>query len=149
MVTFTAATIGTRLGLKGRVDSHEIRAQAFEHCLDHMVRANAKYPAIDLCWQMPVSQVPCEASQLFGFSMSDLYHGLWRGLYSDPSPVFQSQPVSIRHGKRLRQIEKKLFALICYQANPPAMTLFEQKRDGSRSLVLRPAPGALMNRCAA
>jgi hypothetical protein len=58
----------------------------------------------------------------------------------------QPQPVSISHGNRLRQIEKELFALIRYQTNTSAVTLFEGESDGSRSLVLWPAPGGPMNR---
>ena len=113
---------------------------------DHMVRANAKHHAIDLRRQMPVSQMPRKTCQLFRVSMADLYHWLVCRLYFKPSPVMQPQPVSIRHGKRLRQIEKELFALIRYQTNAPAVTLFKQKCDGSRGLLLRPASGAPMNR---
>ena len=111
-----------------------------------MVGANVKNPAADLRRQMPVPQMPGKPCQLFGFSMADLYHGLGRRPYFEPSPVMQPQPVSIRHRKCLRQIEKELFALIRYQTNTPAVTLFKQKGDGSRGLMIRPTPGGLMNR---
>ena len=111
-----------------------------------MVGANAKNRVTDLRRQMPVSEMPGKTCQLFGISMADLYDRLRCRLYFEPSPVMQPQPVSIGHGNRLRQIEKDLFALIRYQTDTPAVTLFEQKRDGSRGLMLRPAPGGPMDR---
>ncbi len=111
-----------------------------------MVGANVKNRATDLRRQMPVPEMPGKPCQLFGISVADLYHRLRCRLYFEPSPVMQPQPVSIRHGKCLRQIEKELFALIRYQADTPAVTLFKQKGDGSRGLMIRPAPGGLMNR---
>src|SRR5262249_19958913 len=136
------------LGLKRRPDLQEIRSQALQHGFDHMVGSNAKNCATDLCWQMSVPQVPGETCQLFGISMADLYHWLRSCLHFEPSPILQPQPVTIRHGDRLGQIEEDLFALIRHQTNAPAVALFEMKSDGSRCLMLWPAAGEPMNRCA-
>jgi len=147
-VAFTMVAVGAALGLKRRPHPDEIRSQAFEHAFDHMVGANAKDCATDLRRQMPVTQMPGETRQLFGISVADLYHRLRGRLYLEPSPIMQPQSVSVGHGNCARQIEEDLFALIGYQTDTPAVTLFEIERDGSRSLMLGPAPGGPMNRCA-
>jgi len=126
VVAFTVATVGTAFGLKGRAYFHEIRSQTLEHGFDHMVGANAKSRATDLRRQMPVSQMPGKTCQLFWISMADLYHWLRCRLYFEPSPVMQPQPVSISHGNRFLQVQKDLFALIRYQTNTPAVTVFKQ-----------------------
>jgi hypothetical protein len=110
-----------------------------------VVGANTKGRAIDLRRQMSVPQMPGKTGKLLGISMADLYHWLRCRLDFEPSAVMQPQPVSIGHGNRLRQIEKDLFALIRYQPNTSAVTLFEEKCDGSRSLMLWPAPAGPMN----
>jgi hypothetical protein len=148
MVVLSAATVGATLGLKRRPHLDEISSQAFEHGFDHMVGSNAKDRATDLRRQMSVPQMPGEPRQLLGISMADIYHRLRSRLYFEPSPIMQAQPVSIGHGNGVWQIEEDLFALIGYQTNASAVTLFEMKSDGSGSLMPWPAPGGPMNRCA-
>ena len=78
--------------------------------------------------------------------MFDLYNELRCRLYFEPSPVIQPQPVTIGHGHGFGQIEEDLFALIRYQTDTSAVTLFEIESNGSRGLVLWPGLGGLMYR---
>jgi hypothetical protein len=145
VVVFTVATVGAAFWLKRSSHFHEIRSEAFEHGFDHMVRSDAKNRVTDLRRQMPVPHMPGKTHQLPGVSMRDLYNRFRCRLYFEPSPVFQLQPVTVRHGNGLGQIEEHLFALIRHQTGTPAVTLFEIESDGSRGLVLWPAPRAAMN----
>jgi hypothetical protein len=105
VVVFSTAAIGTALGLKRRSHFHEIRSEGFEHGFDHMVGSDAKNRVADFRRQMPVPQMPGKTRQLPAVCMPDLYNRLRGRLHSEPSPVFQLQPVSIGHGNGLRQIE--------------------------------------------
>jgi hypothetical protein len=97
---------------------------------------------------MTVSQMPGKTRQLPGVCVPHLYNRLRCRLYFEPSPVFQLQPVTVRHGNRLRQMEEDLFALIRHQTDAPAVTLLEIEGDGSCGLVRRPAPAGSMSGCA-
>ena len=105
VVVLTVAAIGTALGLKRRSHFHQIRSEGFEHGFDHMVGSDPKNRVADFRRQMPVPQMPGKTRQLPAVCMPDLYNRLRGRLHSEPSPVFQLQPVSIGHGNGLRQIE--------------------------------------------
>jgi hypothetical protein len=146
VVVVSVATVSATFGLKRSSNFHEPRSEALEHGFDHMVGSDVKNRAPDLCWQMPVAQMPGKTRQLPGIFMFDLYNELRCRLYFEPSPVIQPQPVSIGHGHGFGQIEENLFSLIRYQTDTPAVTLFEIESHGSRGLVLWPGPGGAMYR---
>jgi hypothetical protein len=145
VVVFTVAAVGAALGLKRSSELHETRSEAFEHGFDYMVGSDAKHRVTDLRRQMPVPQMPGKTRQLPGVYMPDLYNRLRCRPYFEPSPVFKLQPVTVRHGNRLRQIEEDLFALIRHQTDTSAVTLFEIESDCSCSLMRRPAPAGSMS----
>jgi hypothetical protein len=140
------ATVGATFGLKRCSHFHEICSEALEHGFDHVVGSDVKNRAADLCWQMPVPQMPGKTRQLPGIPMFDLYNRLRCRLYFEPSPVIQPQPVSMGHGNGFGQVEEDLFALIRHQTDTAAVPLFKIERDGSRGLMLRPTSGGPMNR---
>jgi len=80
--------VGAALGLEWYMCPRQFRPESAEHFLNHMVRSNAKYMFANLCWQVPVSQVPREASKFTAILMSDFHNQLWCGLNPEPPPVF-------------------------------------------------------------
>ena len=144
VVVLSVAAVGATFGLKWSSHFHKLCSEALEHGFDHVIGSDVKNRATDLCWQMPVPQMPCETRELPGIFMFDLYNKLRSRLYFEPSPVIQPQPVSIRHGYGFSQIEEDLFALIRHQTDTPAVTLFEIESEGPCGLVLWPAPGGPM-----
>lgn len=144
-MVFTVAAVGATLGLERKPHLCKARSEAFKHGFDHMVGSDAKNRQADLRRQMTVSQMPGKTRQLPGVRVPDLDNRLRCRLYFEPSPVFQLQPVTIRHGNRLRQMEEDLFALIRHQTDAPAVTLLEIESDGSCGLMRRPAPAGSMS----
>ena len=145
VMVFTMTAVGAALGLKRHLQPCEARSKALDHGFNHMVGSDAKSRVADFSRQMTVSQMPGKTCQLPGNCMPDLYNQLRCRLYFEPSPVLQLQPVTVRHGNRLRQIEEDLFALICDQTDAPPVTLFEIESDGSCGFMRRPAPAGSMN----
>jgi hypothetical protein len=139
------AAVSAAFRLKGSLQHYEIRAEPMKHCLNNMVGSNAKNLVPDFGRQMPISQMPGHARKLSGISMPDLDDLLRRGLYLQPPPIFELQPVSVCNRNGLRKIEEDLFASIRHQTDAPAVALLEIEREGSDRLVLWPKPGGTMN----
>ena len=136
--------VGAALRLEWRYDSSKISAHSEEHGLNHMVRTNAQQRAANVCWQMPIAQVPRESHELFGIGVPDFDQALLGGLNPDPSAIFELQTVSIRHGDGSRKIQQDQFTIIQSEPNAPAMPRFKIKRDGSHCSVIWPlACGAM------
>src|SRR5260370_10929622 len=98
------AGVSAAFGLKRDLHLYEIRSKTNEHILDHVVRPNAKDLVSNFSRQMPISQMPCEASKLVGVFMSDVDNELRRSLNLEPSTIFKLQTISISHGNRLGQV---------------------------------------------
>jgi hypothetical protein len=111
------AGVSAAFGLERGLHFYEIRSKTNEHVLDHVVRPNAKNLVSNFSRQMPISQMPREASKLVGILMPDFNNKLRRSLNLEPSPIFKLQAISISHGNRLGKIEQDIFALIPSQAN--------------------------------
>jgi hypothetical protein len=77
--------------------------------------------------------------------MPDLDNQLHCGLYLQPPPIFELQPVSVRHGNGFWKVEENLFASIRHQTDATAVALLEIEREGSDRLVPWPKPGGTMN----
>jgi hypothetical protein len=137
--------VSAPFGLKGNLHAYEIRAEPMKHCLNDMVRSNAKNLMPNLGRHMAISQMPSHARKLSDISMPDLDNQLHRGLYLQPPPIFKLQPVSLCHGNRFREVEENLFASIRHQTDAPAVALLEIQREGSDRLVFWPKPGGTMN----
>jgi hypothetical protein len=80
VVRVAVAAIGAAFGLEGDLHLYELRSEAMEHVLDHMVGPNAKNLVSDFCRQMPISQMPGKAHQLIGISVPDFDDKLRGGL---------------------------------------------------------------------
>jgi hypothetical protein len=101
----TVARVSAAFGLERGLHRYEIRSKTNEHILDHVVRPNAKNLTSNFSRQMPISQMPREASKLIGIFMSDFDNELCCSLNLEPSAVFKLQTISISHGNRLGKVE--------------------------------------------
>src|SRR5262249_48969815 len=104
--------IRAALGLKGRLEPRDVRAEASEHVLDDMIRPDSKSFAADLRREMAVDEVPRESRELTRLRMGDVDDGLGRRPDEEPGSIVELQPVSIGHGDRVREVEQHLVALI-------------------------------------
>jgi hypothetical protein len=139
------AAISATFWLESRLHLHELRAEAVEHLLDHVVGPNAKDTVSNFRRQMPISEMPSKTGKLMGIFVSDFDNQLGSRPNLQPSPVFQLQAISIGHGNRFRKIEKNIFPLIRSQANAAPMARIKIESKGSRRFFLRPMPGRAMN----
>jgi hypothetical protein len=87
---------------------------------------------------MSVSQMPSKAYKLIWLAMPDLDNKLRGSPNLEPPPIVKLQAISIGHRNRLRKVEEDVFALICVQANAPAMARFKIKRKNACHLFPRP-----------
>jgi len=147
MIVMVAA-VGAAFWLEGGLHLYQIRSEAMEHMLDHMVGPNAKNLVSDFSRQMPISQVPGKAHKLIAIFVPDFDDKLRGGLNLQPPSIFKLQAVSISHGNSFRKIEKDSFAMIRSQANAAAMTPVEIESDRACRLFCRPFSGGSMNRSA-
>src|SRR5260370_30657547 len=103
-----SATIGLERGLHFR----ELRAEAVEHMLDHMVGPNAENLVPHFSRQMPVSEVPSQAHELVGISVPNFDNMLRSGLNHQPPAIFKLQTISISPRTPFRQLQKYIFGFL-------------------------------------
>jgi hypothetical protein len=139
------AGVSAAFRLERDLHLYKICSEAKEHILDHVVRPNAKNLVPNFSRQMPISQMPREASKLVGIFMSDFDNELRRSLNLKPSTIFKLQSVSISHGDRLGKVEQDIFALIPSQTDAASMPRVEIKSKGACRFFRRPIPGESMN----
>jgi hypothetical protein len=139
------AAVGAAFGLEGGLHLDQVRSEALEHILDHMVGPNAQNLVANLNRQMPIPQVPGKAQELIGILMPDFDNELRSGLNLEPPPIFKLQAISIGHRNRFRKVEQDIFTLIRGQANAAAMARVKIDSESAGRLLLRPMPGGAMN----
>jgi hypothetical protein len=142
------AGVSAAFRLERDLHLYKICSEAKEHILDHVVRPNAKNLVPNFSRQMPISQMPREASKLVGIFMSDFDNELRRSLNLEPPTIFELQAISISHGNRLGKIEKDIFALIPSQANSASMARVKIESKRACRIFRRPIPGESMSGCA-
>jgi len=140
------AVVSAALGLEGRPQLHEIRSEAVEHRLDHMVGPDAQKLVSNFGRQMPVAQMPGKVHELIRMFMPDLHDELRSRLDLEQPSIFKLQGVAIGHCDRLRKIEKDILALIRSEANAEAVARLEIESDGAGRFFLGPISGRVMNR---
>jgi hypothetical protein len=116
------AGVSAAFGLERDLHLCKIRSEAKEHILDYVVRANAKNLVSNFSRQMPISQMPREASKLVGVFMLDFDNELRRSLNLEPSTIFKLQAISVGHSDRMGKVEQDILALIPSQANAAPMS---------------------------
>jgi len=139
------AGVSAAFGLERDLHLFEIRSEAKEHILDHVVRPNAKNLTSNFSRQMPISQMPRKARQLIGIFMSDFDNELCCSLNLEPSAVFKLQTISISHGNRLGEVEQDIFALIPCQTDAASMPRVEIESERSCRVFHWPIPGGPMS----
>lgn len=138
------AAISAALGLERSIAFGEFSAEPHQHGFDHMVWPNDEGIGLDFRWQMPVTQVPSQPGELMGIAMPHLHHGLKRGANPQPSAIVEPQPVAIRHGDRLWEIEQHVVARIGNKLHSAAVPRIEVERYGALRLCLEPVPLSMM-----
>jgi hypothetical protein len=146
MVVALVAAVSAALGLERRFDSRQLRAQAAQHLLDHMVGPDAKSMVANLSRQVPVSQVPGQAHELAGILVPD-FGDLFRGsLDHQPPAVFELHTISVSHGHSFGKVEKDVLACVQGQADTAAVPRVEIERKGACGALLGPVSSWAMNR---
>lgn len=148
MFVMVAVTVSTAFRLKGGLDLLKIRPQATEHIFYYMVGPNQKDMVSNFGWQMPITQVPCQAHQLDRIFVSDFDNVLHSGLNLQPSSIVQLQAVSFSHGNGFWKIKKNIVPLISGQAKAAAVTRVKVESERSCGVFRWPIPGGPMNRSA-
>ena len=82
------AGVSAALGLERDLHPCKICSEAKEHILDHVVRPNVKNLVSNFSRQMPISQMPREASKLVGVFVLDFDNELSRSLHLEPPTIF-------------------------------------------------------------
>src|ERR1700740_3492284 len=139
------AGVSAAFGLERDLHLCRICSEAKAYILDQLVGPNAKNLVSNFSRQMPISQMPCEASKLVGVFMLDFDNELRRSLNLEPSAIFKLQAISVGHSNRLGKVEQDIFALIPSQANAASMPRVEIKSKGACRFFRWPVPGRLMN----
>jgi hypothetical protein len=79
IVAMVMVPVSAALRLKAALHFRKICSKTMQHILDHVIEPNAKSTVLQFCWQMAVSEMPCDAQQLLTILMSDLQQGLDSG----------------------------------------------------------------------
>jgi hypothetical protein len=145
VVRVAVVAICATLGLERDLDFRELRAEAVEHMLDHMVGPNAQNLGPNFSRQMPISEVPSQAHKLVGISVPDFDNRLRSSLNQQPPPVFKLQTISVSHRNRFRKVEKDIFAFVRSQTNAAAMARVKIERESACRVFLRPMASGAMN----
>jgi hypothetical protein len=82
------AGVSAAFGLERDLHLYKICTETKEHVFDHVVGPNAKNLVSNFSRQMPISQMPREASQLVGVFMLDFDNELSRSLHLEPPTIF-------------------------------------------------------------
>jgi len=145
IVMVAVVAIGATLGLEGRLHYRELRAEAAEHMLDHVVGPDAENLVANFSRQMPVTEVPSQAHKLVWIFVPNFDNKLPSGLNHQPPPIFKLQTISISHRNGVRKVEEDFFALVRRQAYAAAMARVKIESESACSVFLRPVASGAMN----
>jgi hypothetical protein len=132
------AGISPTFRLEWRLDPCQRTAQPKDHRFHYMIRPDADRAAQDLRGEMPVPDMPCDARKQCGVIGAHFHQILGRGANGKPASIFQLQPIAMRHGHGLGQVEQHLRSAISRQDNAPAVTAVIVESDGIYRVAFRP-----------
>lgn len=107
MRSMTATGIRSTLGIERRFNDDHTRAEAAHHVLDHMIAADAKALADDLCRQVTIPKMPGDPHQMMRIGAADLHQRFGRRDHLDESPVFQHQGIAAAQGHGFLQVQQE------------------------------------------
>jgi len=145
VVMVAVVAISATLGLERGLQFLELRAEAAEHMLDHMVGPDAENLVSNFSRQMPVSEVPSQAHKLVWIFVLNFDNMLTSGLNHQLPPIFKLQTISISHRNGFRKVEKDLFPFVRRQAYAAAMARVKIESESACGLFLRPIARGAMN----
>jgi hypothetical protein len=136
IICVRVAGIGTAFGIERRFDLDQARAQPSQHCLDHVIAADAQSPLRDLRRQVPIAEVPGEAHQMLRIVSPDFQKRLGRRHHLDQPAVFEHQRVAAAQGDRIFQIEQEFQPTRALHHHPPTVAIVKIGHDAiGRSLA--------------
>jgi hypothetical protein len=145
-VMVIVTTVCPALGLERSIDLAENGAESVKHILDHMVRTDTKGVVSNVCRQMTIAEMPCQAHKLATIFVRDLDNRFRSRLNHEPPPIIKLHTIPISHGDRFREIKKDILALIRREPNPAPMPRIEIEGDSACGIFLRPMPGRAMDK---
>ena len=123
------AGIGAAFGIERRFDLDEARAQPSDHCLDHMIAADAQSSGRDLGRQMPIAEMPGQANQMLRIVPPDFKERLGRGHHLDQPAIFEHQRIAAAQRDRIFQIEQEFQPTRTLHRHPSPVAIVKIEHD--------------------
>jgi hypothetical protein len=119
--------VGTGFGLEGGLEMAELRTEAKEHRLDHVVRANTQGVFADLGQEMPVAEMPGDLDEIRG---SDLDHGLGQRLDPEQGTILETESLARLQAGCFGEIDQDVLAAPGANHVAPASSALEVEGHG-------------------
>jgi hypothetical protein len=129
-VGVAAAGIGAAFGIEWRLDLDHARAQASDHRLDDVIAPDAQSLRHDLRRQMPVAEMPGDATQMLRVGPPDLEQRLRRRDHLDQPPVLEHQRVAAAQRNGVFQVEQEFKSARAGHRHPPPVPVVEIEHHG-------------------
>jgi hypothetical protein len=127
---------GAALRMEGCLQGAHGRAEAPEHVLDHVIRADAQPPRPDLRGQVPVPEVPGQARERARVLRVDLEERLVGAGHAHEATVVEFRGVPLGEARHLRQVQEEGEAALPRAHEPPSMAMLEvQAPEASASSI--------------
>jgi hypothetical protein len=121
--------IGAAFRFERPHDVMNMTTKTDHHIRQDMIGLNVDSVRRDLRWRVPIADMPGDACQGGGIVNMDFEQGLSGRQHLDQRSVRQSERVPMRQIRRLRQVEKKLPAMIRAQRDSPLEAICSRQRD--------------------
>jgi hypothetical protein len=129
VVRVRGAVLGLRIGAAFRIERRFERdhagAKTLGHRLDDGIAADAQRLWLYFSRQMPVAEVPGDASQDQRVGGPDFHQRFGLGDHLDHAPVLEPQPVAAAQHRRFRKIEQEFEPADAGHGDTPAVTRVE------------------------
>jgi hypothetical protein len=129
MIMLMMAAISTALGLERRLDGGELRTQANQHLLQHMIAADAQAITGYLHLRVPIAEVPGQARQLVRVDRSDFDQRLRPPDHAHNGTILQHQAIAVAQHRGLGQIEQECRPFLAGQHDAATLALVGVEHD--------------------
>ena len=129
VMRMSGISVGATLRIEGRLDLDHPRAKPLHHGLDDVVAPDAQALGHDLCWQMPVAEMPGDADQVMRVGAADLQQRLGCRNHLDQPAVLQHQRIAAAQGDGVLQVEQEFESARARHRHAAAMPVVEIEHD--------------------
>lgn len=129
LMVHMAVPVGTRFGLEAGADRPHGRAQALDHCPQHMIGQQPQPARADLQRHVAIADVIRDASQCHGIGGANLKELFRRGLHRHHPTVVEQQAVAVTQQGASGQVNTDLFATEQGGAKAGTLALLEGQFD--------------------